>query len=110
MLIISLCICVVEGDSEHTNMDILVSGINGERIAAKVLAALPDSYTVFQDVEVTYDGKVSEIDNIVVGKSGVFIVEVKNHNGNITGDCEDTYWIQHKVGRGGTPYFCVFKL
>lgn len=90
--------------SRYTYTDILVSGINGERIATKVLAALPDDYIVFQDVKVTYDGKSSEIDNIVVGRSGVFIVEVKNHNGNIMGDLEDIYWTQHKVGRGGTPY------
>lgn len=84
--------------------DILVSGINGERIATKILSTLPDGYTVFQNVIVNYDKKKSEIDNIVVGRSGVFIVEVKNHNGHIEGNLKDKYWIQHKVGRGGTPY------
>lgn len=88
----------------YNDTDILVSGISGERIAAKVLATLPDRYTVFQNVIVYYDGKKSEIDNIVVGNSGVFIIEVKNHNGHIVGDVEDTYWTQHKVGRGGTSY------
>lgn len=90
--------------SKHDNTDILVSGMYGERIATKVLATLPEGYTVFQDVIVTYDNKKSEIDNIVVGRSGVFIVEVKNHNSHIKGDLKDIYWTQHKVGRGGTPY------
>lgn len=88
----------------ESNTDILVSGINGERIATKILSALPDGYTIFQDVIVTYGNKKSEIDNIIVGRSGVFIVEVKNHNGHIEGDLKDKYWTQHKVGRGGTPY------
>lgn len=88
----------------ESDTDILVAGINGERIATKVLSTLPDSYTVFQNVIVTYDNKKSEIDNIVVGRSGVFIVEVKNHNSHIEGDLKDIYWTQHKVGRGGTPY------
>lgn len=87
-----------------SNTDILVAGINGERVATKVLSTLPDDYTVFQDVIVAYDNKKSEIDNIVVGRSGVFIVEVKNHNSHIEGDLKNRYWTQHKVGRGGTPY------
>lgn len=90
--------------SKYVDTDILVSGIHGERIATRVLAALPDSYTIFQNVIVTYGNKESEIDNIVVGKSGVFIIEVKNHNSHIVGDINETYWTQHKVGRGGTPY------
>ena len=91
-------------NSKYVETDILASGIHGERVATKVLAALPDSYTVFQNVMVTYDNKKSEIDNIIVGRSGVFIVEVKNHNSRIVGDFKDIYWTQHKVGRGGTPY------
>lgn len=91
-------------DVSKSNTDILVAGINGERIATKLLSTLPDGYTVFQNVIVTYDSKKSEIDNIVVGRSGVFIIEVKNQNSLIEGDLIEIYWRQHKVGRGGTPY------
>lgn len=104
ILLIAAGVCLSGSISASDSTDILVSGISGERIAAKVLAALPDGYTVFQNVMVSYGDKKSEIDNIVVGKSGVFIVEVKNHNGHIVGNLEDTYWTQYKVGRGGTPY------
>ena len=103
VLIIAVCVCFWDDISE-SNTDILAAGIDGERIATKVLSTLPNGYTVFQDVIVTYDNKKSEIDNIVVGRSGVFIVEVKNHNSNIVGDLNDIYWVQHKVGRGGTTY------
>lgn len=97
-------VCINFDFSTDTNTDILVSGINGERTATEILLKLPDGYTIFQNATIIYEGKTSEIDNIVVGRSGVFIVEVKNHNGNITGDYRDTYWTQYKVGRGGTPY------
>ncbi|MCM1144415.1 MAG: NERD domain-containing protein [Blautia sp.] len=90
--------------SDTTDTDILASGISGERIATKILSKLPDGYTIFQNVTINYDGKTSEIDNIVVGRSGVFIVETKNHNGSIAGNYEEAYWTQYKVGRGGTPY------
>lgn len=104
ILLIAVLVCFYDNVSGYINTDILVSGISGERIATDVLSALPDSYTVFQNVIVPYGEKKSEIDNIVVGKSGVFIIEVKNHNGYIEGNLEDTYWTQHKVGRGGTCY------
>lgn len=103
-LLIATLGCFYDNNPEYVDTDILVSGIAGERFATDVLSMLPNSYTVFQNVTVTHADKKSEIDNIVVGKSGVFIVEVKNHNGYISGDLEDTQWIQHKVGRGGTPY------
>lgn len=87
---------------------ILLSGIIGESSVASTLSKLPDSYTVFQDVVVNYDGSVSEIDNIVVGKTGVFVIETKNHNGTIIGSYEEKDWQQNKVGRGGTPYTANF--
>lgn len=103
VLLIAVSVCFGYNISE-SDTDILAAGINGERIATKILSTLPDSYTVFQNVIVTYDNKKSEIDNIIVGRSGVFIVEVKNHNSYIEGNLKDIYWTQHKVGRGGTPY------
>lgn len=104
IILIAAFVCLGDTISEHVDADILVSGMYGERIATKVLATLPEGYTVFQNVIVTYDNKKCEIDNIVVGRSGVFIVEVKNHNSYIEGDLKDIYWTQHKVGRGGTHY------
>lgn len=102
---VAAAVCVaLAGFSNVRSANILASGINGEKIAAEVLSVLPDGYTVFQDVTVPYDGRTSEIDNIVVGRGGVFIVETKNHNGSISGSIYGTHWMQHKVGRGGTPY------
>lgn len=103
--VLLIAACVYFGyNIPESDTDILAAGINGERIATEVLSTLPDGYTVFQDVIVTYDNKKSEIDNIIVGRSGVFIVEIKNHNSHIEGDVKDIYWTQRKVGRGGTPY------
>ena len=88
--------------------NILAAGIEGEKQTANLLSFLPKDYTVYQDVRVPFKGKTSEVDNIVVGKKGVFIIETKNLNGDISGRIEDTYWTQTKVGRGGTPYSSEF--
>lgn len=83
---------------------IIKQGIEGEEITASVLSELPDDYTCFLNLNVTFDGKTSELDSVVVGPTGVFIIETKNMNGTISGNVEATHWVQHKVGRRGTPY------
>jgi hypothetical protein len=83
-------------------------GIKGERDTAALISRLPDGYYGIQNATVSFEGKQSEIDMIVVGPSGVFIVESKSRNGQIMGDYDAKYWTQHKVGRGGTPYSSDF--
>ncbi len=87
---------------------ILKSGIEGEMSTAYVLSKLPRKYTVVQDINVTYDGGHSEIDNVVIGKTGIFVIETKNTKGTIRGDYNDKDWVQHKSGHGGTPYDKTF--
>ena len=73
-------------------------GDMGERRAGSILETyLPDDCTVIQNARVYFDGKTSEIDNIVIGSSGVFIVEVKNMKGRIYGDYNEQYWLQDKI-------------
>lgn len=86
------------------NPDTVQAGLEGEEYAASVLSRLPDSYTVYQDQVVTYEGKESEMDNIVVGPGGVFVIETKNQNGVIYGSYSDRYWEQVKYGKGGNSY------
>ncbi len=82
----------------------LKAGIQGESDAASLLQSLPDTYRCFQNTTVIYRGKSSEIDLIVAGPTGVFVIEVKNRNGHIAGAYDDSHWTQHKVGRGGGAY------
>ncbi len=86
------------------DLDILAAGIDGEQNSAKLISTLPDSYCGFQNLNITFNGKTSEIDLTVVGPTGIFIIEVKNLNGTVLGDYQNNKWTQHKIGRGGTPY------
>ncbi len=83
-------------------------GLRGESDTAKLIERLPESYVGIQNVVVTFDGKQSELDMIVVGPGGVFVIEAKSRNGRIVGNYDSRYWTQHKVGRGGTPYSSDF--
>lgn len=84
---------------------IIKNGIEGERKALEIVKNLSDDYHVFVNWEYEYEGRKSETDLIVVSNKGVFIVEVKNHNGHIVGKERDMKWRQHKVGKNGGKYY-----
>lgn len=59
-----------------------LKGAEGEEKVARVLSFLPSGHTVFNDLYL--DDTASSFDHIVVGPSGVFVIETKNWNGEIT--------------------------
>ena len=80
------------------------AGEIGENATAGLISQLPNGFYGFQNAKVTYQGKSSEIDMVVVGPTGVFIIETKNHNGNIQGYFDQQQWVQYKTGRRGGSY------
>ncbi|MBU9721590.1 MULTISPECIES: nuclease-related domain-containing protein [Bacillaceae] len=68
--------------------------------------SIPDGYDVIENVELTSpNGKErTEINHLVVGKNGVFVVDVKNVMGTIEGNESSSSWVQHKDGRKGGNY------
>ena len=85
-------------------IDVLRAGIAGEQASADLIEHLPDSYCAIRSLKITYDGKDSELDMVVVGPTGIFIVETKNHNGSIVADCSAKEWARSKVSGGGNVY------
>jgi hypothetical protein len=62
------------------------SGLNGERNAVKNISdKLNSDYSIFNDV-LLKDGKRGNVDHIIVGPTGIFVVETKNNEGTITYD------------------------
>ena len=76
--------------------NIIESGISGESRVQNRLSALPDSYTVIHNIVVDYDGQKNELDFVVVGPNGVFVIENKNNGGYIYGDAKDNQLSQQK--------------
>ena len=57
-------------------------GAEGERVIADVLESeLPDGYHVFNDVR--FPERTANIDHLVVGPSGVFVLNTKNWRGTV---------------------------
>lgn len=54
-------------------------GAYAEEVVAEKLQDLPDGYHAFHDI--AFDG--FNIDHVVVGSGGIFLVETKSHSGNV---------------------------
>lgn len=80
-------------------------GIRGEEAAVRAIqAVLREDDRLFTNVSIEYDGKPAELDNVIVNKYGVFIIEVKNYTGHIVGSEDDYEWQKYKTTDAGNTY------
>lgn len=78
---------------------ILSSGVQGEQQTYDILKKLPRDYTVITNPVIHNRGSVNELDFVVIGTNGVFVVESKNYRGIITGKTSAPNWKQIKHGK-----------
>lgn len=76
-------------------------GAIGEEIVINELKKLEKEYIIEHDVKLPGQ-KFGNIDHIVIGKNGVFLIETKSHKGHII--CQGDIWIQQKYNRKGIQY------
>jgi hypothetical protein len=69
-------------------------GAKGEKIVAKKLKKLPKKYTAIRDVKIPNLG--GDIDHVVVGPTGIYVIETKNYKPTYILD-EDCWY--HTSGR-----------
>lgn len=84
------------------NYEILNSGVKGEQQTYEILKQLPKDYTVITNPVIHNRGSVNELDFVVIGTNGVFVVETKNYRGIITGNTSAQNWNQIKHGKNKT--------
>lgn len=77
------------------------AGLRGEIVGLKYAKKLPDNYYVFTNVVFGHAARRTEIDLVIIGEKGVFILEVKNHRGLIHGNAAKEEWTQYPKGRRG---------
>lgn len=84
------------------NYSILNAGVKGEQKTYEILKKLPKEYTVITNPVIHNRGSVNELDFVVIGTNGVFVVETKNYRGIITGNTSSQNWKQIKHGKNKT--------
>ncbi len=84
--------------------EILKAGVRGENNTLDILKKLPREYTIISNPVILNRGVSLELDFIVIGKNGVFIVESKNYRGIISGKTSKSSWKQIKHGKNDKVY------
>ncbi|MFD3218821.1 NERD domain-containing protein [Bacillus pacificus] len=71
-------------------------GKAGEKLVKRILRKLdPESYYILHNVTVhTEYGETTQIDHIVIGETGVFVIETKNYEGWVYGNEKSARWTQ----------------
>ena len=82
--------------------EVLNSGVKGEQQTFEILKKLPKDFTVITNPVIHNRGSVNELDFVVIGTNGVFVIETKNYRGIITGKTSAQNWKQIKHGKNKT--------
>lgn len=89
--------------------DSLNIGIQGEEVITSTLTSLPDDYMIFNNVALNYNGKLTEIDSIILSCHGIFVVDVKNYKGVLFGLEADEVWSRTKTSKADKSYGGAIK-
>lgn len=75
------------------------AAMEGENIVSEVLSRLNGDYYELRGIILPFSrNQGTEIDHVLVGPEGVFVVETKRLTGCVVGKDEEKYWVQY-VGR-----------
>lgn len=81
------------------------AGRRGEAFAADAIRqVLRDDDYLISNAKVAIHEKETELDNVVINRYGVFIIEVKNYKGELVGNEDDYEWKKYKTTGAGNTY------
>ncbi|RRD93746.1 NERD domain-containing protein [Clostridiales bacterium COT073_COT-073] len=86
------------------NYRILKVGLGGEKKVFELINHLPKGYKILTDVKIVNGRKSSQIDFVIIGRNGIFIMEAKNMRGTIRGKENDKVLKKIKIGKSGDKY------
>lgn len=76
------------------------SGLTGQNMVEHELSELDDHFYLINNLSLPF--KNCDIDHLLVGPIGIFLIETKHYKGEIS--CIGDSWIYQKVGRNGGVY------
>ena len=110
ILAISLILLIIFLLSQRSDFHLFESdarraGRQGEELSREYIKSVfIEGDILLNNIEIEYEGKTCECDNIVVNKYGVFIIETKNWVGELSGDIDDYEWTKTKVTDADNVY------
>lgn len=98
-------ILVVSSSDKREQREIKSAGNKGEAIFSNMIRSILRSDDVLlNNISLSVNGKETEIDNLIINKNGIFIIEVKNYNGTLYGNADDYEWTKVKISPGGNAF------
>ena len=86
------------------------AGRRGEAAAINAIkSVLRDDDLLFTNVEISFEDKRAELDDVIVNRFGVFIIEVKNYRGRLYGNEDDYEWEKYKDDGYGNTFLKKVK-
>lgn len=99
IIVISVVISFISGDrnSQNEEQERRLAGKRGEELVTAEIKRVrrKDDY-LFTNVEISFNNRETECDNIIINNFGVFIIEVKNYSGSLSGNENDDEWVERK--------------
>jgi len=103
--ILGILISFLLYENTKSAKDIYEPGYEGEKVLKEKLhSLLPDDYIAYFGFPLSHG---QDIDCVLPGPSGLYVIEVKNHVGDIR--YSDNGWEQIKIGRSGNTYYGNLK-
>lgn len=86
------------------------AGRYGERVAIHLIQEiLNEKDVLLTNVKISFEDRETELDDVIINNRGVFIIEVKNYSGTLSGDEDDFEWIKNKETEAGIFYHKMVK-
>lgn len=86
------------------------AGRYGERVAIQLIQEiLNEKDVLLTNVKISFEDRETELDDVIINNRGVFIIEVKNYSGTLSGDEDDFEWIKNKETEAGIFYHKMVK-
>lgn len=110
IIVVVIIVAVAFGTSDSTKPPWIFeapekrAGRRGEyAVTNAIKSVLREGDYLFTNISISFDGQLTELDNVVVNKYGVFIIEAKYYKGRLYGKEDDYKWVKYKDdGYGNT--------
>lgn len=99
IIVTSVIISFISGDrnSQNEEQERRLAGERGEKVVtAEIERVMRKDDYLFTNVEIPFNNSETECDNIIINNFGVFIIEVKNYSGSLSGNENDDEWVERK--------------
>lgn len=99
IIVTSVIIFFISGNrnSQNEEQERQLAGERGEElVTAEIERVMRKDDYLFTNVKIFFNNSETECDNIIINNFGVFIIEVKNYSGSLSGNENDDEWVERK--------------